>query len=230
MRSLTPARLDRVDQPLGNAAQAEPAGADRHPVEQQPVERGARHRDRFSSSIAPLDRSRDRRAVRVRSSEPGASFTLLAGRLAGHAASSAGQRRKPMLLAVQFGLLLLAQAASHPDPGGARCADHALPAESGRHHGLRPAQRDRDLSAPPRPMGSIRPERSTASRASGTGCSTSVRSEPNPAPPSGRADGRDATSSTGATPTSNMPAGITAIGRARRSTWARSTLRPVRSR
>ena len=31
---------DRVDQPLGNAAQAEAARGDRHAVEQQPVERG----------------------------------------------------------------------------------------------------------------------------------------------------------------------------------------------
>jgi hypothetical protein len=39
VRSFVPASLDRVDQPLGDAAQAEPAGADRHAVEQQPVER-----------------------------------------------------------------------------------------------------------------------------------------------------------------------------------------------
>jgi hypothetical protein len=37
---LDPAGDDRVDQPLGNSAQAEPAGGDGHAVEQQPVERG----------------------------------------------------------------------------------------------------------------------------------------------------------------------------------------------
>jgi hypothetical protein len=37
---LDPARLDRVDQPLGDSAQAEAARGDGHAVEQQPVERG----------------------------------------------------------------------------------------------------------------------------------------------------------------------------------------------
>ena len=40
VRFLTPLRDDRVDQGLGNAAQAEAAGHDRHVVVQQARERG----------------------------------------------------------------------------------------------------------------------------------------------------------------------------------------------
>src|SRR6185295_16736095 len=59
--------LDRVNEALGDAAQAESAGADRHAIEQQPVERGGGVGIDFLHASLPRDRPADSRAARSRS-------------------------------------------------------------------------------------------------------------------------------------------------------------------
>jgi hypothetical protein len=75
---LDPAVADGVDQPLGNAAQAEAAGADRHAVEQQPVERRGCIGIDFLH-VDSLDRPALSLASRVRSSEPESGFKFMQG-------------------------------------------------------------------------------------------------------------------------------------------------------